>query len=284
MEIGGTIITPSTPTDNLSSMTYAQSGRRETTAAANHATLYSVADYSSGGGILSHIGYRHENDVQLKGYIKITLDGNATVWDVADVSTLTGLLFAPRYNTIVNLVLSLEFTSSCLYEIGNDDSVTADIVGHAHYGITSKEIGRAIIPANTLIPGRDYTYPHDTLSIFYTSLHPPKYSSEDTVKAQLVLNDMLRAGEYDSSIMAQYLISSRLEFLSSDHVAATVDESGRVSGELKTHKFERVNGVWQKTWTRSKESKSTAWKIDGKEYNLAIVSGVVSDSELIRAI
>lgn len=139
----------------------------QASAAADHATLYTVADYS-GAGILTLIGQRVATGGGICAYIEATLDnGTAETSEFQTTGTHTTIARVPE-GVVLNF--NAEFSSALKVRIANNHATNAyNIHGLVTYQHLSEEIRREIIEANQPLPNRDYTYPFDVLVVYYAT-------------------------------------------------------------------------------------------------------------------
>ena len=126
-----------------------------------------IVNYSSGAGRLSYLVWFHE-DSEKEVEIGINIDGGGEVKaDLDATNTNIPLGFqGSAGGTSAFASLNLEFTSSCVLKIYNDDGAAAkNTGGGVFYGILSHEVERLIIPAGDPLPDRNYTEPADVLCI-----------------------------------------------------------------------------------------------------------------------
>lgn len=117
------------------SMEYKSDDLHQVSATANHGTLYTVTDYS-GKGILFNVGeYVNVAGGYQYCYIKVTVDGTATILDVDVTSNLCALIYANVDQKGALIPLGLEFNASLKVEIANDAGSAYNIAGQTHYGV-----------------------------------------------------------------------------------------------------------------------------------------------------
>lgn len=154
----------------MQSMTYTEDGIAQAGAAAAKASYYTVTNYSSGGGRLMLVGYYNASANTADAVVRITIDGGSAItWDADSIADECANMFQGIGGGYLSLPLNLEFTTSLLVEIANDNVGVQNIRGQTHYGVLSKEVERRVIPAGSPLPGREYTEAVDVMCIMIQS-------------------------------------------------------------------------------------------------------------------
>ncbi len=164
---------------NIRSMTPVFDQIYQATAAANHASLYTVTDFS-GKGICSHVGENFTAQDITDFYIQFTVDGATPV--VLDTGAITSghavwnfsLILGSNSPKSINLLLLLEFDTSLKIEVANDNAATKNIVGGCAYHSFSEEYQRTLHAAGSQIPdahdgNRPDAMPIDVMLVWYQS-------------------------------------------------------------------------------------------------------------------
>jgi len=129
-------------------------------AALGNGVAITVVNYSSGAGRLFYMSWGGANSDWEKNP-GVNVDGGGE--DVADLDGAAADLIDSPIN------FSLEFTSSLVLKLYNDQGGASNTGAVAFYGILSDELERFIVPAGASLPDRDYTEPTDVLCIMIDS-------------------------------------------------------------------------------------------------------------------
>jgi len=233
---------PGTFNSPMQSMTWEEDVKVQTPV---DGTWYEITNYSGVGRLMQVGAYAA---VTATAELRITTDGNAHILPKTTWITATGAvgaveqMFRGGAAAYTGFNFNLEFTTTLVIEIRRDGD-TNDLVGWASYGILSKEFKREIIPAGQPIPDRNgtprpKTYPFDLMLIWFQGSHG---------------------------------ISNKIQF----PCAADIDFG---QGKLLVPSFDLTVGNGRYKYAQSAESKTIQRIIDGKEYAIDIVKGVVAAS------
>ncbi|HUU39754.1 MAG TPA: hypothetical protein VMW42_02310 [Desulfatiglandales bacterium] len=223
----------------IRSSSWEEDGLSQAAAAANRATLYTLTDYS-GKGILIGLGYYNAIS-HSKGYIVITSDGNAHAWDADSVDLKCAEMFQGISAKYIRLQKFIEFKTSLMIQIANDEPTAQDIVGGSHYSIFSKEIRREIIPAGGALPGRDYTYDFDVMLVWF---------------------------------QGSYGISNKVQFLPASQMNISHDQEGYAVGQLKQFRYNTEIGAPERYILEDlKEDREEIVELDGQVYKIPLIQG-----------
>lgn len=245
----------------LNSMTWEEDAVYQANAAAAHGTLYTVTNYA-GTGVLFMVGIYNAAGV-VDNYLQITADGNAHAWDAGAVALGSNLFVQWHNNTTVYFShvfnMALEFTTSLLVEMGNDNAAQQNIVGATSYGILSKEVDRKLVRAGEKLDRRDYVLDRDVMEV--------KFATGNEISG------------------------SKLEFLSSDRLLVMYDPDGSVKGRLQKHEFDLKVGNGRKKWVDfvdDKEMEVNLVDLEGYEgvhrFKVPIIGGVLDNQFLPKRI
>lgn len=234
------------------SMTLEEDGLWQAAATANHGTLYTITNYS-GSGSLFQIGYYNAGGAT-DGYFEITTDGNALTWDVNSVSAQNAIAFTFNHNgtaDYLTYMFNLEFDTSLLVKMANDDGAGQNISGQTLYGKGSKEYKRKIVSAGNKLHKRDEVYTSmDVMEIHFDG---------PTGK------------------------SSKIQFPNYrpiwEKVDTWFDRQGFMHGQLVKGEFETAQVAERYKWIQKKESKLFVVEspIDNEEYELELDSNGAFD-------
>lgn len=204
-------------------------------------TWYTITDYT-GLGRLDTVGILCQQSAELR----ITLDGTAKIFTGVDFDMVRTLTYGYNGNSFVT-PMSQEFISSLKVEYRNIDG-TDNLKAYVGYGICSHEISRTIYPADSEIPGRNYTYPFPVMLI-----------------------------EFEGNMGK----SSKIQFLPAEKLKLSYNTDGTVFGELQEPEFiADIDAAERIRWKKKEQTKKMIIDINSKKYMINIIGGILDNVNL----